>query len=78
MYIYTHIKCTTCFAHFCVASPFLKFWKNISNFPFKISKSILTLYICQPHKMVKLAQTICRQFVNKLLEFLWPFCWVDT
>ena len=47
-------KYRTCFSNFfqshtnCVGLPFLKFWKNTSNFPSKISKSILTLYMLTP------------------------------
>ena len=31
-----------------------------------------------PHKVVKHAQTICRQITDEFFEFVWPFCWVGT
>ena len=36
--------------------------------------------MCQPHKMVKHTQTICRWIVwaDELLECFWPFCAVGT
>ena len=32
----------------------------------------------QPRKMVKHAQTICREIGDELFEFVWPFCGVGT
>ena len=43
------------------------FW-DARQYPFK----------CQPHKMVKHTQTICRLLADELFECVWPFCGVGA
>ena len=72
-------KHRNCFGNFfqsttnCVVSPFLKFRKNISNFPFKISKSVLTLYMPNPQNGQTHSSnlsTICQRIVWVCLAIL--------